>query len=153
MDILYRMVVSIINKGKIKSNSNKHQEAIDYYFQAIDLLHGENDQKKLSQLGHIYSLIGISFEKQKKFNLANEYFEKSRKYSQKNKDILIPKKIDLQNKKHIIESAKESKKTEETIYKIINGKEYTIDEWKVYENEQWEIYQTRKNKKKLFGLF
>jgi len=33
------------------------------------------------------------------------------------------------------------------IYKVIDGKELTYEEWKLYEARQWEIYQEKKKKK------
>lgn len=35
--------------------------------------------------------------------------------------------------------------TSNSVYKVVNGKEYTYEEWKEYEEEQWKIYQ--KNRK------
>ena len=38
------------------------------------------------------------------------------------------------------------------IHKVVTGKEYTFEEWKVYGSEQKEIDKQNKNKK-LFRLF
>jgi|GEM_PF-729007 len=38
------------------------------------------------------------------------------------------------------------------VYKIVDGKKYTYEEWKKYEQEQWEIYQERKKKKGFSGF-
>lgn len=38
------------------------------------------------------------------------------------------------------------------IYKIVDGKELTYEEWKQYEERQWQIYQDQKKKKGFFGF-
>lgn len=38
------------------------------------------------------------------------------------------------------------------VYKVVDGKELTYEEWKIYEQQQWEAYQRKKNKKGFFRL-
>ncbi|GAA5089367.1 hypothetical protein GCM10023210_14110 [Chryseobacterium ginsengisoli] len=38
------------------------------------------------------------------------------------------------------------------IYKVVEGKEFTLEEWKIYEERQWKIHQEKKKKKGFFGF-
>ena len=48
------------------------------------------------------------------------------------------------------EPKKEEAKPE--IYRVVDGKELTYEEWKMYEERQWQIYQEKKKKKGFYGL-
>ena len=50
------------------------------------------------------------------------------------------------------EPPKPDEATKPEIYKVVDGKEMTYEEWKQYEERQWQIYQEKKKKKGLFGF-
>lgn len=55
-----------------------------------------------------------------------------------------------ENKILVSEAAKEAAKPK--IYKVVDGKELTYEEWKIYEQHQWEIHKEKSKKKGFFGF-
>lgn len=177
-DSIYREIVAIVNRGISKSRIKNYEEAIVFYYQALELF-PKNEQEYIGQK-YLYELIAKSYEEYGDLNRAIKYFKKAEQCYEGKKDTNILLKLaflyyqikhnelseyynnlcikygenglvdrlNTPNKIHKDETFNTS-----TIYKTIKGKTYTFDEWKAYENEQWKIYQEKKkNNKKLFGF-
>ena len=179
---IYSKIVSIVNKGKLKDGIKNHQNAITFYNQALDVYPKDEaeylGQKYLYELmGNSFEKQEKLDEAVKYFEKASQCYEGVKDknlllkisilYSQLNNEELSKHYADLcikQGGRKLVKESpslsslfKDEMQTQNEIiapkiYKVIDGKEYTFEQWKVYENEQWKIYQEKKNKK-LFGLF
>jgi hypothetical protein len=70
---------------------------------------------------------------------AEKKLQKEKQQEQRQKTTLVEEPIE--------------EKSKPEIYKVVDGKEFTFEEWKLYEERQWQIYQEKKkNKKGLFGF-
>jgi tetratricopeptide (TPR) repeat protein len=178
----YSRIVSFVNKGKIKENIENYADAIVFYNKALDLYpKDENEysgQKYLYELlGNCFQKQQNRNEAAKYFEKAYQCYEGPKDinllltisivYNQLNNKELSKQYTDLCIKqgghklveacmllKSSFEEEVQSKDKTEVppIHKVVTGKEYTFEEWKVYESEQKEIDKQNKNKK-LFGLF
>jgi len=66
---------------------------------------------------------------------------------------LVQEKKQEERKQLFVDEEPKKEEQRPEIYRVVDGKEFTYEEWKLYEAQQWEIYQEKKkNKKGFLGL-
>ena len=85
----FSKIVSLVNKGRLKENTEHYLNAIAFYDQALDTY--PKDENEYYGQKHLYELLGNCFEKQEDLNKAVIYFEKAYRCHEgsKDKDILL----------------------------------------------------------------
>ena len=174
---VHSKIVSFVNKGRIKENIEKYADAILFYNQGLELYPKDeyeySGQKYLYELlGNCFQKQESLNEAVKYFEKAYHCHEGSKDinlllklsiiYNQLNDkelskhyaDLCIKQggrrlvKESLSSNSFFEEEIQNKNKTEiPSIYKVVNGKEYTFEEWKAYEKEQWKIYQEKRIKR------